>query len=67
MVADAPPDADVVNDPENPLGSRVAKHLYATAAVVRIFSDGHPDKAIQFSGLPGYQDLAGNGLGPYLK
>jgi ribosomal protein L34E len=67
MAADASDDVDVVNDPENPLGSRVAKHLYATAAVVRIYGDAHPDKAIVFSGLPGYEDLAANGLGLYLK
>ncbi len=67
MVADAPDDVDVVNDPENPLSSRVAKHLYATVAVVRVFSDEHPDKAIRFSGLPGYEELLADGLGPYLK
>jgi Predicted deacylase len=67
MVADAPEDTDVVNDPENPLGSRVAKHVYATVAVVRVYSGEHPDKAIVFSGLPGFEELTANGVGPYLQ
>ncbi|MCX7028126.1 MAG: hypothetical protein NT061_11760 [Spirochaetes bacterium] len=67
MVENAPDDTDVVNDPENPLGSRVATHLATTEAVVQVFSEMHPDRSIVFSGLPGYEQLMEHGLGPYLK
>jgi hypothetical protein len=67
MVENAPLDVDVVGDPKNPLGSRVAKHLYATLAVARSYGDSNPAKVILMSGLPAYEDLIGNGLGPYLR
>jgi len=67
MVRDAADDVDVVNDPQNPLGLRVATHLAGTEAVVGVFNETHPEKSILFSGLPGYRQLLENGLGPYLK
>jgi len=67
MAQDAADDADVVNDPQNPLGSRVATHLAGTAAVVSVFNETHPEKSIIFSGLPSYEQLLENGVGPYLK
>jgi hypothetical protein len=67
MVENAPLDVDVVNDPQNPLGSRVAKHIYATLAVARSYGESNPAKVIVVSGLPAYEDLVGNGLGPYLR
>ena len=67
MVQDAAEDVDVVNDPANPLGSRVATHLAGTEAVVTVFNEMYPDRSIEFSGLPGYEQLVKNGLGPYLK
>jgi hypothetical protein len=66
MVQDAE-GADVVNDPKNPLASRVATHLVATEAVVAVFNETYPDRSVLFSGLPAYEELLKNGLGPYLK
>lgn len=62
-----PADVDVVNDPRSPLGKRVALHVASTEAVVRAFSLERPERAIAFSGLPTYEDLAGSGVGPFLK
>lgn len=67
MVENAPAEVDVVNDPANPLGSRVAKHIYSALAVARVFSDANPARAIRVSGLPGYEELSQRGLGPFLK
>jgi hypothetical protein len=67
MVQDAAEGADVVNDPANPLASRVATHLVATEAVVTVFNETYPARSIVLSGLPAYEDLLKNGLGPYLK
>ncbi|TXT49963.1 MAG: hypothetical protein FD137_542 [Spirochaetes bacterium] len=67
MVENAPPDVDVVNDPKNPLGSRVAKHIYSTLAVARVYGESNPGRMILMSGLPAYEDLASQGLGPYLR
>ncbi len=67
MGENAPDDTDVVNDPGSPLGSRVATHVAGTAAVVRVFNEANPGRSIVFSGLPSYEQLFGNGVGPYLK
>jgi hypothetical protein len=67
MVHDADDEADVVNDPKNPLGARVAAHLVGTEAVVNVFNGMHPDRSILFSGLPSYEQLIENGLAPYLR
>ncbi|HEY9053511.1 MAG TPA: hypothetical protein VIO60_01695 [Rectinemataceae bacterium] len=67
MGADAAWDTDVVNDPRSPLGVRVATHLAVTQAVVNVFSDTYPERAILFTGLPTYENLVARGLGPYLK
>ncbi|MBU0928876.1 MAG: succinylglutamate desuccinylase/aspartoacylase family protein [Spirochaetes bacterium] len=60
-------DTDVVDDPRSPLGSRVALHLACTEAVVRAYNQAHPDASIVFSGLPGYEALVADGVGPFLK
>ena len=67
MAREADDSADVVNDPQNPLALRVATHLVATEAVVTVFNETHPEKSIVFSGIPVYEDLLKNGLGPYLR
>jgi len=67
MAQDATDNADVVNDPTNPLGSRVATHLAGTKAVVDVFNETNPEKSIVFSGLPSYEQLLEKGVGPYLK
>ncbi len=67
MVPDAPADVDVVHDPIHPLGARVAKHLYATLAAVRVYGEANPDRAIVLSGIPGYRALVVDGIGPYLR
>jgi hypothetical protein len=67
MVDNASDDVDVVNDADNPLGSRVATHLAGTEAVVNVFNGMHPDRNVVFSGLPSYEELMEHGLGPYLK
>ncbi len=67
MSREADDSVDVVNDPQNPLALRVGSHLIATEAVVNVFSEAHPEKSIVFSGLPAFEDLLKNGLGPYLN
>ena len=67
MAQDATDNADVVNDPTNPLGARVATHLAGTKAVVDVYNERHPERSIVFSGLPSYEELLEKGVGPYLK
>lgn len=67
MGENASAETDVVNDPGSPLGSRVATHVAGTAAVVRGFNEANPGRSIVFSGLPSYDQLLTNGVGPYLK
>lgn len=67
MGENVPENVDVVNDPRSPLGARVAKHLAGTMAVVRVFNEANPSRAIAVSGLPDYGRLVGEGVGPFLK
>ncbi|MDP3176747.1 MAG: hypothetical protein Q8M76_02505 [Spirochaetaceae bacterium] len=67
MSHDAMADVDVVDDPANPLASRVATHIAATVAVVNAFNGANPSRSIVFSGLPSYDDLREKGLGRFLK
>ncbi len=67
MGQNAPEDVDVVNDPSSPLGSRVAKHLAGTLAVLKVFGELNPGKAVEVAGLPGYEQLVKDGVGPFLR
>lgn len=67
MTNDADAKVDPVYDPVNPLGSRVATHVAATAAVVKVFNDANPARSIVYSGLPTYEQLREKGVGPFLN
>ena len=49
------------------LRHRVGRHLSGIQAILRAYTDIHPDKPIVVSNLPDYQDLVTKGLGHYLN
>ncbi len=49
-----------------PLKRRVGRHLAAIQKVTRIFSDNNPAEAIEFTGLPDYDQLMDKGVIQYL-
>ncbi|GAB4378344.1 MAG: succinylglutamate desuccinylase/aspartoacylase family protein [Calditrichia bacterium] len=48
-----------------PLKLRVGRHLEAFKMIVQIFSRNHPERGVEITGLPGYQELMKNGIGFY--
>jgi len=48
-----------------PLKLRVGRHIAAWTKVVEVFSRNNPEKEIRISGLPTFDELMENGLGPY--
>lgn len=49
-----------------PLSVRVARHLTAVNELVRTFSEKTPDRAVELSGVPLYDDVVKKGIGNYL-
>lgn len=51
---------------KHPLAERVARHLTAVRALLRVYSEHHPERAVKVDGLPDYAAVR-NGLGKYLN
>ncbi len=50
-----------------PLAERVGRHTAALLALLGAFSELHPDRPVEVSGLPDYHALRERGLGGYLR
>ncbi|MBX3729244.1 MAG: succinylglutamate desuccinylase/aspartoacylase family protein [Candidatus Sumerlaeia bacterium] len=49
-----------------PIEERVGRHVTATRRLVEAYNDDHPENPIGLDGLPEYNELLANGLGPWL-
>ncbi len=47
----------------SPIETRVGRHLAGLASIFSAYTEEKPDRAIQFSGLPSYDELQASGLG----
>ncbi len=50
----------------HPIEERVGRHLTAIEILVENMSLSFPDKIVEYSGMPSYEELLENGLGNYL-
>ncbi len=50
-----------------PIAVRVGRHASSVAQVMETWSEDHPDKAIEASGIPRYRDVIAHGVGYYLR
>jgi hypothetical protein len=48
-----------------PLKLRVGRHLEAFQKIVGVFSAHNPERAVSFSGLPGYTEIMEKGIEEY--
>lgn len=51
----------------HPIEERVGRHLTAIVEFTLAMSGEYPDRPIGLSGVPGYEELAGKGLGAFLR
>ena len=57
----------VYRDEGEQLEHRVGRHLSGFMAIIRSYTEIHPENTVEISGLPDYQDLVENGVGRYLN
>ncbi len=50
-----------------PLKLRVGRHLAAIQAILQVWNEHHPDKAIVVDEIPNFDDLQSADLGAFLK
>jgi hypothetical protein len=55
------------DDNGHPISERVARHLAATAALIKAFNHRCPGASVALDGLPSYDQLVKQGIGAYLK
>ncbi|MDR3258041.1 MAG: succinylglutamate desuccinylase [Fusobacteriaceae bacterium] len=51
----------------HPLEERVGRHLAGVAQFVIVMGENEPDKKVEITGIPTYEELMNNGIGNYLK
>lgn len=51
----------------HPLEGRVARHLAAVEETLGAYNEAHPDAPIVIEGLPAYDEVVRQGLGPFLR
>jgi predicted deacylase len=51
----------------HPLEERVGRHLAGIAQFVIVMGENEPDKKIEITGIPTYEELMNNGIGNYLR
>lgn len=51
----------------HPIEERVGRHIFAIETFISNFNMLFPDKTVEFSGIPSYQEILKNGYGFYLK
>jgi len=55
------------NENGHPIEERVGRHTFAIGTFIINFNMLFPEKAVEFSGIPSYQEILKNGYGYYLK
>ena len=50
-----------------PIDVRVGRHLSTTLESIKNFSEMHPDKAVEVTGVPRYKEVIEKGLGSFFK
>jgi hypothetical protein len=55
------------NEDGHPIEERVGRHTFAIETFISNFNMFFPDKTVEFSGIPSYQEILKNGYGYYLK
>jgi hypothetical protein len=50
----------------SPIEERVGRHIQSVATLLEVLSFHHPDRAITVDGLPGFDEIMEEGLGPFL-
>ncbi len=53
-------------DAGEPMEHRVGRHITGLVELINAYNMAYPDKTIELSGLPSYDDLMVNGVGKYL-
>lgn len=53
-------------DTGEPIAHRVGRHITGMIELINAYNMAYPDKTIEVSGLPGYDDVMANGVGKYL-
>jgi hypothetical protein len=51
----------------HPIEERVGRHLTAMVTLINNMNMFYPEKTVEYSGVPSYQEINENGYGSYLK
>lgn len=57
----------VYRDEGEDIEHRVGRHISGFEAIIRSYNDLHPEKTVEISGLPTYEEITYNKLGAYLN